>query len=123
MTVQRYVNDITRRMFVATADENYILSRIAFLYGFDWDFFWLSLHALEKYFKATLLMNDKSPRNLGHNLVALHTKSSQLHPRLTYGPLQMPNIARLDWQAHSVEQYLMRLNELGDPNNRYGTYG
>jgi hypothetical protein len=75
-----YANAITKCMFVSTADQNYMLARVAFFDGLDLDFFWLSLHALEKYYKAALLMNGQEAKSYGHNLVELHQALPQARP-------------------------------------------
>jgi len=51
---------IVRVSFVDTADDNYIASRWCFVEGLKIDYFWLAVHALEKYMKAVLLLNGKS---------------------------------------------------------------
>ncbi len=117
------VHDITERMFIATADQNYILSRLAYFNQLDLDFFWLSLHAIEKYFKAMLLLNGRSAKGYGHNLTRLHSAAKKLHPDLVFGPLVDPEIQGLHWRNVSVEGFLARLNEHGHPSNRYLTYG
>ena len=40
---------IVRDLFVDTADDNYIAARWCFVEGLNVDYFWLSVHALEKY--------------------------------------------------------------------------
>lgn len=67
-----WMNEIARQMFVATADQNYILARTAYFNELDVDFFWLSAHALEKYLKAILLLNGRSAKNYGHNIIDLY---------------------------------------------------
>ena len=90
-----YIAHIVESMFVATADQNYILARHAFFNEFDVDFFWLSLHALEKYMKATLLLNGQSAKEFGHDLTMLYSQVRTLH--LDYGPLSKPLIEDAEW--------------------------
>lgn len=63
------INDFATRSFRDPADQDYIMARIAYRKQFDQQFRWCALQALEKYFKAILLYNSVSTKNLGHNLV------------------------------------------------------
>jgi HEPN domain-containing protein len=114
-------------MFLETADENYIVARWAFLHRLYVDFFWLSLHAVEKYFKAILLINGKSAKGFGHDIERLHSEVRSLDSRLDFGPLDKPAFMRRLkpelWRAETVESFIKRMNEMGDPNNRYMLYG
>lgn len=115
---------IVSQMFVATADANYILARQAFFARLDFDFFWLVAHALEKYFKAILLLNGVSlKQDKTHNAAKLYEKVMGLEPRLPIVDLKDPMIEDLFWRKEDVPAYLKRLSDLGDPNNRYATYG
>jgi hypothetical protein len=121
--VKPYTNAIAQRMFVSTGDRNYILARIAFFEGLDLDFFWLSLHALEKYYKAALLMNGHEAKSYGHDLLALHAAVVKVEPRRPIRQLVDPSIKGLRWRDETVEAYLKRLNTYGSAANRYATYG
>ncbi len=123
VTTRPYTNEITKLMFVSTADRNYVLARAAFFDELDLDFYWLSLHALEKYYKAVLLMNGEKAKGYSHDLLKLHAAVIKLDPRLPIGPLVDPRIEDLHWHDEPVEKYLERLNEYGSADNRYATYG
>lgn len=118
-----HTDEITRHMFVATADRNYMLARIAHSHALDTDFWWLSLHALEKYLKATLLLNGRSAKNGGHDLVKLTGLVRALDRRIDFGPFTDPAIEHLHWRNSSVEDFLARLNDYGSTQNRYLAYG
>lgn len=118
-----FTNEIARRMFVATADGNYILARSAFFLGLPYDFYWLSVHALEKYYKAILLMNGKSARSGKHDIVVLHKMVRQLESRLKIEKLLDPRIEHLSWRNESFDAFLERFNRFGSPHNRYALYG
>lgn len=75
-----YKGVIARRMFIDTADNNYILARIAWFNELDRDFWWLGLHAVEKYLKATLLTYDRSAKTGGHDVVSLYRRTLELDP-------------------------------------------
>lgn len=118
-----YCNEVAYRMFVATADGNYILARSAFFLGLPFDFYWLSVHALEKYYKAILLMNGHSAKTDKHNIVKLHKKIRELEPRLEIETLADPHIDHLRWSEEPFDSFLLRFNRFGSPSNRYALYG
>lgn len=64
-----YVNDFANRSFRDSADQDYIMARIAYRKEFDQQFRWCSLQALEKYLKAILLYNRVSAKGVGHDLM------------------------------------------------------
>lgn len=125
--IRPYTNELARCMFVATADENYIVARWAFLRGLYIDFFWLASHAVEKYFKAILLLNGHSARRYGHDIERLHRAVRRFDSRLVFGPLARPSFMQdLEpdvWRDEAVDAFIARMNEMGDPNNRYMLYG
>ena len=75
---------IARELFVHTADDNYIAARGCFVEGLNVDWFWLAVHALEKYMKAALLLNghsasrhrdaDGKRQPFGHDIVTLFAR-------------------------------------------------
>ena len=71
--VKSYKMDLVHNLFVGTADENYITSRWCFFSMFYTNFFWLSVHALEKYLKAVLLLNGATTKKFQHNIVELYS--------------------------------------------------
>jgi hypothetical protein len=120
-------NSLVERMFIATADENYILARWAAINHLDLDFLWLGLHAVEKYLKAVLLLNGKPAKGYNHNIERLYQDVLRLNPRLSFESLAKPpflqGMEHTHWIDESVEGFVRRLNDMGDPNNRYMLYG
>jgi hypothetical protein len=121
--IRAEANGLVQKMFVTTADGNYILARNAFFMALDYDFFWLGAHALEKYLKAVLLMNGRSALSQGHQIVQLFDEVKNMDARLAIDALVDPQIEDLGWRQESVREFLVRLSELGSPDNRYGVYG
>lgn len=60
--------DVIRRNFLATADATYITARWQFFNKLDFEFLWNATHALEKYFKAALLLNNIKANDLSHDI-------------------------------------------------------
>lgn len=113
---------IVQAMFVATADQNYIQARIAFQQKAAFDFLWLSLHALEKYFKAIRLLNGMSP-NHGHDIASLHAECIARFPGLIATKFDFSKAEKSYWHRESVKEFVIRLNSVGSAENRYGVYG
>lgn len=94
------------------------------------DFFWNSVHALEKYFKASLLLNGQSGKsnargkNYGHNLEMLFEAVSSYAGDLMPGALEQPQpLKDIPWREETLGDFLQRLNAHGEANNRYNLYG
>jgi hypothetical protein len=121
--LKAHTNYVVRRMFVETADGNYILARSAYFLRLPFDFYWLGLQALEKYYKAMLLMNGLSGRGCGHDLVKLHKRARQLAGGLLKTKFVRPRAQGLTWSNEPVDGYVARLNRFGSSHNRYATYG
>lgn len=114
---------IAHEMFIDTADQNYILARHAHQLALGYDFFWLSLHAIEKYYKAILLLNGRTSKGFGHNITKLHEQVMKLWPALPIGSLADPKVPGLTWFSESYADFIKRLNQVGGADSRYGTYG
>lgn len=115
---------IINEMFVHTADENYIVARWCHDNQFMTDFFWNSVHALEKYSKAVLLFNGKSVKSFSHGLVALYDQISNLAGPLL--PTMLTRPATLDiyhWVDLTPREFMEKLDQNGNADNRYLTYG
>lgn len=69
MNIDVLVNDFAIRSFRDVADEDYIAARMAYKARLVPQFLWLSLQALEKYFKCVLVLN-RVPAKKGHRLAA-----------------------------------------------------
>jgi hypothetical protein len=118
-------NSLIQRMFVDTSDQNYVVARWAFLNQFALDFCWLAAHALEKYLKAILLFNDRSARGYSHNIVHLYEQVVSFAPSIDLGELKRPSaVPGFRYREGELARaFVQRMAKLGDPNNRYLTYG
>src|ERR1039457_4959 len=117
LDVQKF--GLVRELFVDTADDNYILSRWSYKESLNVDFSWLAVHALEKYYKAALLINGRSgksfidadgkERSLSHNIVALHEQVKTFADELLPFAMIRPNGLGSHWHAESTDAFLARL--------------
>jgi HEPN domain-containing protein len=116
--------DLVYDLFVRTADENYITARWCGVNGLNTDFFWLAVHALEKYLKAVLLLNGRPSKGYGHNIVKLYSEVKTIAGQLLPNRLQQPQALDIDhWYEQSAEDFVAHLYGQGNPDNRYLIYG
>jgi hypothetical protein len=128
-----YRHSIVQELFIKTADDNYVAARWCFTYGLDVDFFWLAVHALEKYLKAALLLNGRSARSYstsgkektyGHDIVRLYADVQPLAPELLPTKLTCPaEISDPQWYEEPSECFIARLYDMGHAHNRYQLSG
>ena len=127
-------NRVVRPLFIDTADDNYIAARWCFVEGLNVDYFWLSVHALEKYMKAALLLNGRSskeyvalngkPRQYSHDITALYDQVGTFASDLLPGNLSKPGELQIDhWQDETPDAFIRRFYRDGNPDNRYQTFG
>lgn len=62
------VNNFATRCFRDTADKDYVHARMAYRTDLMPQFFWSSLHCLEKYFKCVLLLARINGRKISHEI-------------------------------------------------------
>ncbi len=127
-------NLIVRELFVDTADDNYITARWCFVEGLNVDYYWLAVHALEKYMKAALLLNGHSAksyvdhagkrRSFGHDIATLYDCLKSFAADLLPDNLPRPSRLALDhWRDETPEAFIRRLHHDGNADNRYQIFG
>ena len=125
---------VVRSLFIDTADGNYITARWCFVEGLNVDYFWLSVHALEKYMKAALLLNGRSSkaystqngerRLFKHDITALYEQVGEFASDLLPVRLNKPNRLRLDhWRDETPDAFIHRFYCNGNADNRYQIFG
>ncbi|RYY25385.1 MAG: HEPN domain-containing protein [Sphingomonadales bacterium] len=124
MTLTASKNDLVHELFVRTADENYVTARWCAINRLNTDFFWLALHAVEKYLKAVLLVNRRSAKGYGHDIVKLYAAVKAIAGPLLPDRLEQPadlNIAH--WFERTADDFIAHLLRNGNADNRYLIYG
>ena len=117
-------HSIVDELFIKTADDNYVTARWCFTYSLNVDFFWLAVHALEKYLKAALLLNGRSSKKYAHDIIKLYANVRPLAPELLPAKLTCPpEIASADWHDEPTETFIAQLLRFGQADNRYQLYG
>lgn len=125
---------IVRALFTDTADDNYIAARWCFAEALNVDFFWLGVHALEKYMKAVLLLNGLSgkeykdakgkTRSYGHNIEVLYQHVVAIAQDLLPTTLVKPSDFQfVHWHNETPKQFIERLHAYGNADNRYQIFG
>ncbi len=66
--IEHLLNDFAIRCFRDTADRDYIHARLAYRTKLIPQFYWSSLHCLEKYMKCTLLLNRIVSKGIKHEI-------------------------------------------------------
>jgi hypothetical protein len=117
-------HSIVKELFISTADDNYTLARWCFQQKLNVDFFWLAVHCLEKYFKAVLLMNDRSSKGFGHDIGSLYDAVYPIAPELIIDQFVRPaNMPATMWRDESIVEFIRRLHQDGQADNRYLLFG
>ncbi|WP_191555636.1 HEPN domain-containing protein [Brevundimonas aurantiaca] len=124
MGVTASKNNLVHELFVRTADENYVTARWCAINRLTTDFFWLAVHALEKYLKAVLLVNGGTSKSHGHDIVKLYADVLAIAGPLLPVRLEQPADLNVPhWFDRSVEEFIAHLLANGNADNRYLIYG
>ena len=87
-------HSIVNELFIATADDNYIAARWCFHQNLNVDFFWLAVHCVEKYLKASLLLNGENVKKQSHDIVKMFPAVKALAPGETWKQLYQPLVTK-----------------------------
>jgi len=131
LSVSASKSNLVLELFARTADENYITARWCAINQLNTDFLWLSVHALEKYLKAVLLLNGGSSRRsasdqkpYSHDIVRLYADVKNLAGTLLPDDLVKPvDLTIYHWFDRTPEQFMEHLLSNGNADNRYLIYG
>lgn len=127
MTLSERKVDLVKRLFVSSADTDYLTARWAYSHALSGQFFWAAAQAVEKYMKALWLLNDKSVRGIGHDLDSLFAETKRLDksgiiPEL----IQLPattGLGKDTWEGQSTRSFIKYLSNYGSGDSRYGSIG
>ena len=129
-SIEIHKGDITRELFLKTADQTYVVARMCYLNMLALDFCWNAAHAVEKYLKAALLMNGRSSiknhkgKSYVHDIEVLFDEVHSFASELIPTNLKKPDmIEDSQWTEETAKSFIKRLNRAGDANNRYNILG
>jgi HEPN domain-containing protein len=114
-----------KESFIRAADHNYLLGRHGLRHGLVTDGMWLVAHAVEKYLKATLLLNGRGVKTHSHDIASLFDEALQIAGDYIPGNfMRIRGGVFVEWTKQiTIREYISRLNSLGAPENRYQLLG
>lgn len=119
--------DLTLRLYVDPADEDYLAARAAYSNGLFHVFYWCAAQTCEKYLKALLLLQDQSAWKYSHALMSLFCDIRQFDQQgVIPEHLDLPEtsaMGRSKWQGKTSALYVDYLAKYGSPDNRYAFHG
>lgn len=118
-----FISVTVYRLFVRSADEDYLLFRYCFVNGFIREAYWKAAQSLEKVLKAILLLNGRSSKGYGHSLSWLYDDAVQLSPLFSVD-LEKPRELHDDfWFQGDASHFIQRVEFQGSPESRYSLVG
>jgi len=120
-SIQHFKFVSTHKFFVQPADENYLLARWMLINGFNREFFWQAMQAIEKYLKASLVLQEISINKYSHNITELFERHCEEFGPVAFTSFEKPEELSADiWTPSNPLNYVTRISQLGDPGSRYG---
>lgn len=123
-SLDHFKSVVAHQFFVAPADSDYLIARWLLLNGFEPELFWHASQAVEKYLKASLVLNEQEVRSRqsnGHDLCRLYEKHVQVFGDLALTRFERPQgLNAALWRDQPVSELIARLTLLGSPDSRYG---
>ena len=120
-------NNVVTSLFVDPADQDYALARMAYHTQMFRGFYWAAGQAIEKYLKASLLLNGESAKKYSHDLVKLFEAVSQyalgLFPPSLGKPSHLEPDPSWEWGEETAAKFLQRISKFTNPHNRYNVFG
>jgi hypothetical protein len=123
-------DSIVRELFINTADDNYVTARLCFINVLNVDFLWLAVHTIEKFLKASLLLNGyssigpaNSRKEYRHDITRLYETLVSFASDLLPLTLNCPSQLDILWHNESPTEFLRRLYDDGNADNRYQIFG
>lgn len=112
---------VAHQFFVEPGDRNYSVARFCRLSNLYEEYWWQILQMVEKYLKATIILNGGSAKATGHDLKNLLEKHSQFLKSDGIKRLDKPEGLRSElWSDKPIESLLVRIQMMGNPDSRYG---
>lgn len=125
-------NKIIKELYVSTADDNYIAARWCQDRDLTVDFYWLVVHALEKYLKASLLSNGRSAikkhgekKEYSHDVTKLYDAVAEYASPLLPEYIECSDRIGEDsvFGKEKTVDFIARIYKWGNADNRYNIYG
>ncbi|MCD6199962.1 MAG: hypothetical protein J7K15_15580 [Deltaproteobacteria bacterium] len=116
--------------FVVPGDQDYLMSRLLAQKGLPRGFYWAAAQAIEKYFKAFLLMNDEGVKRFrAHPIKELFKAASKLDSSiatlniLPHQNIQVNASVSKHLKTFNITDFIDDIEKYGSADNRYNTFG
>ncbi|UTW56430.1 HEPN domain-containing protein [Kordiimonas sp. SCSIO 12610] len=127
MSLDKRKSYIIKRLYIDSADQDYITARWAYHNGIFQNFYWCAAQAIEKYLKAIILFQNQSVKPYKHDLNKLFNNVRiQDKKQIIPNKITIPTTDALhsdEWHEQTIEEYIAHLNYFGSPDNRYNILG
>ena len=121
-SLNHFKSVFTHQFFVRRADQNYFLARWARIHSIHTEFYWQALQAIEKYLKASLVLNGVQVKSYDHRIDKLFTKQQETLSEFALEEFKKPeNLPEQLWnEARDPDGFVRRILISGIPDSRYG---
>jgi hypothetical protein len=116
--------------FVVPGDQDYLMSRLLAQKGLPRGFYWAAAQAIEKYFKAFLLMNGEGVKKFkAHPIKELFKASSKVDSSiatlniLPHQNIQVDASVSKHLKTFDIRDFIDDIEKHGSADNRYNTFG
>lgn len=107
--------------FVTPADYNYAHARFCRILGLHKEFSWQCLQALEKYFKAGLILNNVPVMGFSHDLPRLLQRHRKVYENFSIAnPVRPEKLNEQLWDSRTLDEMIEWIHYFGHPDSRYG---
>lgn len=119
-SLNHFKSIIAFQFFVGPADDDYLVARWQYLNGFS-GFYWNAAQAIEKYLKASLILNGCDVKPLGHKIKDLFDSYKAIYGHLCADTFHKPaTFENRLWRDEAVRSFIVQVNEMGRTDSRYG---
>lgn len=128
MTLEKRKHWLVEELYIYTADEDYLLARWCYFNDLHRQFFWHAAQAVEKYQKASLVLNGYSIKKYSHQLLTPYERIKSFAAEFLLAfkqPLENlifsknPDI----WISETHEDFIKKIEKHGSTSNRYDYFG
>lgn len=123
-SLDHFKSFIAHKFFVVPADGDYLIARWLLLNGFQPELFWHVSQAIEKYLKASMILNGHqvdSRKGNGHDLNSLYHQHIEIMGDLAHTHFRRPDDLNPDlWRDETIVRFIERIALIGSPDSRYG---
>lgn len=128
--IESLVVKVIYESFVVPADQDYLAARFLIQNNLDRMFYWHAAQALEKYFKAYLLLRGYSVKQYSHGICKLWNDVLKHDPTICkidvtpHPDVAVPEFVKKYIRSlDDVDKFIQDIGKFGSPANRYNAEG